>query len=619
MGKMWPLVLAVLLGIGLAIRATTPPAPVLAGSPPALFSADLAMEDVRAVASEPHATGTQENAAVRAFLAARMQALGMNVSTEQGTIDARGTEKRNRWTGQNDPPMPLTNLIGVLPGKNPALPAVLLMAHHDSVWGSAGAADDAAGVAAALEVVRAVKERGQPQRDLIVLLTDGEELGLQGARQFFAANPLRTHVGAVINMEARGGGGRTTLFQTSRQNGAAAQFYASAVGAPGASSLSAFVYSVLPNDTDLSPVIKGPYLAYNFAFIGRSGLYHSPLATPDRLDQGALQDMGAQVLDLTDALVRADSLPGNAADAVFFDLFGLTTVTYPTWLGWILLGLAGAAFGLVLKRGGPAGAGSGAARMVGLIALSAVLLYVFNRLSLGFAASNYYDRLAAIPRLEAMAALVGLGSFLLVFGKSSLSRSQIAGAALPLLALAVLAQVLAPTAAYVLSLPLLVVGLAMALPALDGAGWTRPAAAVLAVAALAVIQLSLGELAVQSLRLSPWLVLGMLLLAILALQAFRLGDKPLRLLACFGGALVLGYLIALGHQLMQGVGPTMPSAAALPIALGALAMLPLWPGLTRRHMHGAAAAALLAAGAIALWVQLDEPAASRAIYSDTKK
>ncbi len=619
MGKTWPLVLAVVLGLGLAIRATTPPAPILAGSPPAQFSADLAMEDVRVVAREPHITDTEQNAAVREYLTRRMQALGMATSTEQGTVNARGTEKRNRWTGRNDPPATLTNVIGVLPGKNPDLPAVLLMAHHDSVWGSPGAADDAAGVAAALEVVRAVKDRGQPPRDLIVLLTDAEELGLQGARLFFASNPLRSRVGAVINMEARGGGGRTTLFQTSRQNGAAARFYAGAVNAPGASSLSAFVYSVLPNDTDLTPVIKGPYLAYNFAFIGRSGLYHSPMATPDRLDQGALQDMGAQVLDLTDALVRADQLPDKAADAVFFDLFGLTTVTYPAWLGWILLGMAGAAFGAVLRRAGPAGAGSGALRMLGLIALSAVLLYAFNRLSLGLGPSNYYDRLEAIARLEWIAAFAGLGSFLLVFGKSRLDRSQIAGAALPLLALATIAQVAAPTAAYVLTLPLLVVGLGMALSSMDGARWVWPVAAVLAVAALGVIQLSLGELAVQSLRLSPWLLLAVLLLAILAINAFRLGDHAVQLFACFGSALVLGYLIALGHQLMQGVGPTMPSAAALPIALGALAVLPLWQGLTRQQVRGAACAALLAAGAIALWVQLDEPAPSRAVYSDTKK
>lgn len=555
MGRFGALVLALALGLALAIRATTPPAPVPASAPPTMFSAERAMADVRAVASAPHATGTEENARVRALLVARMQALGLEVSSEQGTVDARGTEKRNRWTGRNDPPVALTNLIGVLPGRDRAAPSVLLMAHHDSVWGSPGAADDTAGAAATLEVVRAIKAQGQPQRDVIVLLTDAEELGLIGARQFFTANPLRDHIGAVINMEARGGGGRTTLFQTSHQNGSAVRLYAGAVTRPGASSLSAFVYSVLPNDTDLSPVIKGPHTAYNFAFIGRSGLYHSPLATPDRLDQGALQDMGGQVLGLTSALLAAPQLPGKTPDAVFFDLFGLLTVTYAAWLGWVFLALAGGGLVTVLRRHGRAGALGAGGRMLGLIVLSALVLYLLNWLSLGLAPPNYYDRLAAIPRLEAIAGLGGLAAFLLTMGRWNPGRGEIAGAALPLFVLGALAQAFAPTAAYVLVLPLLLVAAGLLLP----------------------------------------------------------GRSALTGIA----ALVLGYMIALGHQLMQGVGPSMPSAAALPLAIGALALLPLWPGWNRAR--SGATAALIAAAAIALWVQLDAPAESRAVYSDSKK
>lgn len=577
------------------------------------------MEDVRAIAARPHATGTAENAQVREFLSRRLQALGMEVSTTQGLVDARGTEKRNRWTGRNDPPATLTNLIGVLPGKDRTQPAVLLMAHHDSVWGSPGAADDTAGVAAALEVIRGVREHGQPQRDLILLLTDGEELGLQGARQFFAANPLRTHVGAVINMEARGGGGRTTLFQTSHQNGDAVRRYAQAVDAPGASSLSAFVYSVLPNDTDLTPVIKGPYTAYNFAFIGRSGLYHSPMATPDRLDQGALQDMGGQVLDLTNALLDATDLPGKAADIVFFDLFGLTTATYPVWLGWLMLGMAVGGFAVVLRRAGHAGALVGAGRMMGLVVLSAGLLYAFNRLSLGLGPSNYYDRLAAIPRLEVTAGLVGIGSFLIALGRVQPSRGEIVGAALPLLVLAVLAQIFAPTAAYILIVPLLIVALTTAMPLFNNSPGGNILSALLAIAALAVIALALGEFAVKTLLLPAWVVAIVLVLSLVSLRSYSLKRVQSELLPCLGAALVLGYMLALGHQLMQGVGTTMPSAAALPLAIAALGVLPVWQALSPRAVNRAAVMAFLAAAAVALWVQLDAPAESRAVYSDSKK
>ena len=50
-------------------------------------------------------------------------------------------------------------LVGVLPGQDRSLPPILLMAHYDSVPASPGAADDAAGVAAILESVRAIRAR----------------------------------------------------------------------------------------------------------------------------------------------------------------------------------------------------------------------------------------------------------------------------------------------------------------------------------------------------------------------------------------------------------------------------------------------------------------------------
>jgi hypothetical protein len=328
------------------------------------------MADVRVIAARPHLAASAENAAVRAHLAARMRGLGMAVREVRFTPPAMSAARLAMWSGKQDFAPTFTNVIGVLPGKDRSLPAVLLMAHHDTVGGSPGAADDTAGVAALLETVRAVRAEGPPARDLIVLLTDGEETGLDGAHQFFTADPQRGAVGAVINVEARGGGGRTTLFETSADNGAAITRAASSIARPGGSSLAVFIYKVLPNDTDLTEALTGPYTAYNFAFIGRPQLYHSPKATPDALDQGALQDMGAQVLDLTRDLLRAEPLPGRAADVVFFDAFGFALVTYPAWAGWVMLALAAVGLGLAARRGGGWRDGlGGAGRMLALFVL----------------------------------------------------------------------------------------------------------------------------------------------------------------------------------------------------------------------------------------------------------
>ena len=90
------------------------------------------------------------------------------------------------------------NVIGKLPGKRPALGAVLLVAHWDHFGTCAqppaehlicnGAIDNASGIAVLLEVARRLAKGPQMDRDIYFLATTAEELGLLGA-QAFAENP----------------------------------------------------------------------------------------------------------------------------------------------------------------------------------------------------------------------------------------------------------------------------------------------------------------------------------------------------------------------------------------------------------------------------------------------
>jgi hypothetical protein len=353
------------------------------------------------------------------------------------------------------------------------------------------------------------------------------------------------------------------LFETSANNGAAIARVARSVAHPAGSSLGVFIYSVLPNDTDLSEARGGPWTGYNFAFIGRPQLYHSPKATPDALDQGSLQDMGAQVLDLTRELLRAEPLPGRAPDVVFFDAFGLLLVVYPAWAGWIMLGLAAAGLGYAaLRQPDWRGLAGGAGRMLALVGAAGVAMFAINLLSLAPGEPNYYDRLAAIPRLEVMALAGGLSAFALTMGAWKPGPAGMAGAALPLFALAVAGQVLAPTAAYIVVLP---------------------------------VMLAAG-----------------------AMGSAHCSGLPARGLAVIVAGLVGGYMIALGHQVMQGVGPSMPVAAVLPLAVAAMAVLPLWPGLGVRTARVAAAVLLVLAVGVALDVRLDPLADTVPVYSADK-
>jgi hypothetical protein len=571
--RYWPVLAALVLALLLTVVGTTPPAPLTTDSGSSSFSAVRAMGDVRMIAREPHPAGSAADARVQRDLVQRLTGLGMQVRVDRFAPDPAHIARFIAWGGAADRPDAMANIVAVLPGRDRTLPAVALMAHHDSVAGSPGAADDAAGVATIIETVRALATDPGRRRDLVVLITDGEEIGLNGARHAFRAvpppaDPVRDHIGALINLEARGGGGRATLFQTSDHNGAAVALAAHALHHPGGSSLAVYLYRILPNDTDLTMAL--PWMAahgvagYNFAFIGRPGLYHSPRATPDRLDQGALQDMGAQTLDLTRALVTAPDLPKPAPDLVFFDAFGQMLVTYPGWLGWVMLAIAAVAIVAVgyqrgRSRGQVRAVLGGAGRMVGLAGLTALLVMGANLVSFHVGVPNYYDRLAATPRLEMMACAAALAAWGIVIGRWRPTRAGLAGALVPLWLAGAALQALAPVAAYVVVVPVMLAAIAALIP------------------------------------------------------PGRLGTPVVVVIA----ALVAGYQFMLGHLLLQGVGSDLPLVVTLPVLLATLALLPLWQPLSRRGRRAMVVITVLLAIAMALAIRAAPIADTVPTYSLT--
>lgn len=561
MQRWWALLAAMAGAIVLAIVATTPPRPVGATAPANVFSAERAMSDIRVIGRAPHPTGSTENARLREHLVSRLRAMGLQVTSVRGTMSPKAKERLDAWRGLPAPAPPLTNIVALLPGTDRSAPGVLLMAHHDSVWGSPGAADDGAGVASLLETVRAIRAGPQPRRDLMVLLTDGEELGLEGAKSFFASDPRRGHVGVIVNAETRGGGGRATMFETGDHNGAMMRLFSQHVHRPIGTSLSTFIYKKLPNSTDYTVAKKLGVPGFNFAFVGRASQYHSPSATPDALDQGALQDMGRQLLDLTRALVDAQTLPGRAPDRVFFDAFGIFFLNYPGWVGWLTLaagvfGYAAAAW----QRGTSREVLGGAGMTIALIVVAGLGLYLVNMASEVSGTGNYYDRLAAIPRLQWQSLLVCLAAAIALRRWMPSRAAVVAGAAAPLLLLGTLAQAAAPTAAYVLLVPLMLGGLALAISRMIGG--------------------SMGLVAV-----------------------------------IVAAALGVGYMLGFGFFLLQAVGSGMPMVATLPLAISTVLLLPVVPDFERRYSIFTAGGLLLLAIAIALWVRLDALAPTVAVYS----
>lgn len=344
MPKPWMFWAVLAAAVALAWLSAAPPSPRPASAPADQFSAERAMADVRGMARAPHPIGSAEHARVRDYLAGRLRALGLTVEI-LGGADLRATDEG--VVGAN-----VSNIVGVSPGTDPKLPALALMAHYDSVPGSPGAADDASGVAAILETVRAIRARGPVKRDLIVLLTDGEETGLFGAITFWRDQPLARRVGLVINLEARGSSGPAFMFETGPENAGAIRLYGDQVRRPEASSLSGWVYDRMPNGTDFTIPKKVGLTGYNIAMIGRPFDYHSASALPTNLDRASLQHMGDQALGLADTLARAAIPPERGEDLVYSEVFGRWLIAYPGWGGWLVLALAAGLIAVAVRAQG---------------------------------------------------------------------------------------------------------------------------------------------------------------------------------------------------------------------------------------------------------------------------
>ncbi|KRA61545.1 peptidase M20 [Caulobacter sp. Root655] len=328
--------ICLLLGLAIANLALRTPAPLSANAPADQFSAGRAMADVRAIGRKPHPIGSAEIVRVRDHLLTRISGLGLEVLVRPGE-GVRDASKGSRAVSVGA----VQNIVATLPGTDRDAPAVLVMSHYDTVHNSPGAADDSAGVAAALEIARALKAGPPPARDVIFLFTDGEEPGLLGAEAFFARDPLREHVGVVVNMEARGDAGRAAMFQAGTESGDLIRLYAGAAHQPTANSLAAAVYQRMPNDTDFTHALRAGLPGLNFAFIDDQLAYHTPLATPEHLNQGSLQNLGDQALPTVRALARGAALPARTPDLIYSDVLALGLLAYPISVGWAILAVAG--------------------------------------------------------------------------------------------------------------------------------------------------------------------------------------------------------------------------------------------------------------------------------------
>ena len=273
--------LLILLAIYLSFDTSMPKYNLDLQIPVTEFSTDRALQHVEIISKQPHAVGFEAHETVKKYIIDQLAQLGLETSIQQGY-------SAGDWGNFSKAENIIARIKGSRPGK-----ALLLLSHYDSnPHSSLGASDAGSGVATILEGLRAyLATKTIPENDIIILISDAEELGLNGADLFVNSHPWAKNVGLVLNFEARGSGGRSyMLIETNRGNGRLIEEFTKAnPDFPTANSLVYSIYKLLPNDTDLTVFREDRDIeGFNFAFIDDHYDYHTVRDNYARLDRNSL-------------------------------------------------------------------------------------------------------------------------------------------------------------------------------------------------------------------------------------------------------------------------------------------------------------------------------------------
>ncbi len=307
------------------------------GSPSSIaetkFSTERALISLKEITKAPHYIGTKEHARVRNYLIGQLEELGLETQVQEGFVI------NQKWKSLDKPKNIIAKIKGSENGKS-----LLLLSHYDSaLTPSFGASDAGSGVVTILETLRAYKASGKkPKNDIIVLFTDAEEVGLDGARLFVNNHPWAKNVGIALNFEARGSGGPSNMIvETNGGNKNLIKAFMEAdVKFPVASSLMYSIYKMLPNDTDSTVLREGADIdGFFFAFIDDHYDYHTANDTYDNLDVNTLQHQGEYLLPLVHYFGDSDlNQLKSLDDHVYINLPFFKMVSYPfTWVFPMLL------------------------------------------------------------------------------------------------------------------------------------------------------------------------------------------------------------------------------------------------------------------------------------------
>ena len=252
----------------------------------------------------------------------------------------------------------------VIKSKTHGKGGVMVNAHFDSVATGYGATDDGVGVITALQLINYYTTEGNtPKKGLVVLLNNGEEDGLYGAKAF-VTHPMASFVHTFLNLEGAGAGGRATLFRSTdtevtRAYAQSPYPFGSVISQDG------FSQGFIASQTDYVVFIEEGFRGLDVAFWEPRSRYHTDQDDAKHTSKASLWHMLSASLETTKYLTSDTSTQfdrsrkdddkekvqnGGGSSSVWFDLFGQAFAVFElkTIFAWSLTLLIVAPLVLIL-------------------------------------------------------------------------------------------------------------------------------------------------------------------------------------------------------------------------------------------------------------------------------
>ncbi|MDD3003658.1 M28 family peptidase [Flavobacterium sp.] len=302
------------------------------------FSTQRAFKKLEIITKKPHYVGSEYHSVVADYLIKELHNLGLETTLQEGyTLTDWGNLVKSK------------NILARIKGTANSK-ALLLLSHYDSAphSKSLGASDDGSGIVTILEGLRTyLHNNSQPKNDIIILFSDAEELGLNGASLFVTQHQWAKEIGLAINFEARGTCGPSyMLMEVNNGNAEMVKHFAEAKPQfPVSNSLMYSIYKMLPNDTDLTVFREeGKIQGLNFAFIDGHYNYHTTQDNLNNLSLKTLEHQGTYLMSMLNYFGNIDLRKlETSQDDVYFNT-PVNFIHYPFSWNFPLIGLAFALF-----------------------------------------------------------------------------------------------------------------------------------------------------------------------------------------------------------------------------------------------------------------------------------